>query len=69
MVGIVLIESFTGIVRAFAFFIHAAIGIQELAVVIMGSFLGLSNARKVYEYFKEGIFFGPPIRSGMDAYF
>ena len=43
LVGIVLIESFTGIVRAFAFFIPAAIGIQELAFVIMGSFLGLSN--------------------------
>ena len=43
LVGIILIESFTGIMRAFAFFIPAAIGIQELAFVIIGSFLGLSN--------------------------
>ncbi len=43
LVGIVLIESFTSIMRAFAFFIPAAIGVQEIAFVIMGSFVGLSN--------------------------
>ena len=39
----VLIESFTGIIRAFVFFIPAAIGVQEFAFVIVGNFLGLSN--------------------------
>lgn len=43
ILGIVLIESFSGIVRALAFFVPAAIGIQEIAFVIVGNFLGLSN--------------------------
>ena len=42
-VDAILIESFTGIIRAFVFFIPAAIGVQEFAFVIVGTFLGFSN--------------------------
>ena len=40
-VDVILIESFTGIIRAVAFFVPAGIGIQELAFVIIGSYVGL----------------------------
>ena len=39
----ILIESFTGIIRAFVFFIPAGIGVQEFAFVIVGTFLGFSS--------------------------
>ena len=39
---VILIESFTGIIRAIAFFVPAGIGVQELAFVAIGSYVGLS---------------------------
>ena len=42
ILDVILIESFTGIIRAIAFFVPAAIGIQELAFVAVGNFVGLS---------------------------
>ena len=42
IVDVILIESFTGIIRAIAFFVPAGIGIQELAFVIIGNYVGLS---------------------------
>ena len=41
-VDVILIESFTGIIRAVAFFVPAGIGVQELAFVAIGSYVGLS---------------------------
>ena len=41
-VDVILIESFTGIMRAVAFFVPAGIGVQELAFVAIGSYVGLS---------------------------
>ena len=38
---VIVIESFSGIIRAVAFFIPAGIGVQELAFVIVGDFVGL----------------------------
>ena len=42
ILDVILIESFTGIVRAIAFFVPAGIGVQELAFVGIGSYVGLS---------------------------
>jgi len=42
ILDVILIESFTGIIRAIAFFVPAGIGIQELAFVVIGSYVGLS---------------------------
>ena len=39
---VILIEAFSGIIRAVAFFIPAGIGVQELAFVIIGDYVGLS---------------------------
>ena len=39
---VIIIESFSGIIRAIAFFIPAGIGVQELAFVAIGSYMGLS---------------------------
>ncbi len=41
-VDVILIESFTGIIRAVAFFVPAGIGVQELAFVFIGGYVGLS---------------------------
>ena len=41
-IDVILIESFTGIMRAVAFFVPAGIGVQELAFVAIGSYVGLS---------------------------
>jgi len=43
-VDVILIESFSGIIRAIAFFIPAGIGVQELAFVAIGSYVGLSSS-------------------------
>ncbi len=40
---LIILESFTGIVRALVFFIPAGLGIQELAFVIVGDYLGFSG--------------------------
>ena len=40
---VILLESFSGVIRAIAFFIPAGIGIQELAFVIIGQYLGFSG--------------------------
>ena len=42
ILDVILIESFTGIIRAIAFFVPAGIGVQELAFVAIGSYVGLS---------------------------
>ena len=41
IIDVIVIESFSGIIRAVAFFIPAGIGVQELAFVIVGDFVGL----------------------------
>ena len=43
ILDVIIIESFSGIIRAVAFFIPAGIGVQELAFVIVGDFVGLSS--------------------------
>ena len=43
IIDVIVIESFSGIIRAVAFFIPAGIGVQELAFVIVGSFVGLNS--------------------------
>ncbi len=40
---VILIEAFTGIVRAVAFFIPAGLGVQELAFVLIGNYVGLGD--------------------------
>ena len=40
---VILIESFTGIIRAIAFFVPAGIGIQELAFVVIGNLCWLKS--------------------------
>ena len=42
VIDVIIIESFSGIIRAVAFFIPAGIGIQELAFIIVGDFVGLN---------------------------
>jgi putative membrane protein len=42
ILDVIIIESFTGIIRAIAFFVPAGIGVQELAFVAIGSYVGLS---------------------------
>ena len=42
ILDVILIESFTRIIRAIAFFVPAGIGVQELAFVAIGSYVGLS---------------------------
>ena len=42
ILDVILIESFTGIIRAIAFFVPAGIGVQELAFVAIGSYVGLT---------------------------
>ena len=41
---VILIEAFSGIIRAIAFFIPAGIGVQELAFVLIGDYLGFGSA-------------------------
>ena len=43
IIDVVVIESFSGIIRAVAFFIPAGIGVQELAFIIVGDFVGLNS--------------------------
>lgn len=43
ILDVIVIESFSGIIRAIAFFIPAGIGVQELAFVIVGDFVGLNS--------------------------
>ncbi|MBF91536.1 MAG: hypothetical protein CMP34_01860 [Rickettsiales bacterium] len=40
---LVILESFTSLIKAFAFFIPGGLGIQELAFVMIGDFVGLSG--------------------------
>ena len=44
IIDVILIESFTGIIRAIAFFVPAGIGIQELAFVVIGNYVGLDSS-------------------------
>ena len=43
IIDVIVIESFSGIIRAVAFFIPAGIGVQELAFIIVGDFVGLNS--------------------------
>ena len=43
IMDVLIIESFTAILRAIVFFVPAGLGIQEFAFVIAGSFVGLSS--------------------------
>ena len=43
VVDVIVIESFSGIIRAVAFFIPAGIGVQELAFIVVGDFVGLTS--------------------------
>ena len=43
IIDVIVIESFSGIIRAIAFFIPAGIGVQELAFIIVGDFVGLNS--------------------------
>lgn len=43
LMDVILIEAFTGIVRAVAFFIPAGLGVQELAFVLIGNYVGLGD--------------------------
>ena len=40
---VVIIESFTAIMRAMAFFVPAGLGVQEFAFVMVGNFVGLTS--------------------------
>ena len=40
---LVILESFTSLIKAFAFFIPGGLGVQELAFVMIGEFIGLSG--------------------------
>ena len=39
----VILESFTSLIKSFAFFIPGGLGVQELAFVMIGEFVGLSG--------------------------
>ena len=43
IIDVLIIESFTAILRAVVFFVPAGLGIQEFAFVIAGNFVGLSS--------------------------
>ena len=43
-VDVILIEAFTALIRSVVFFIPAGLGIQELAFVIIGNYVGLSDS-------------------------
>ncbi|MDC3091080.1 lysylphosphatidylglycerol synthase domain-containing protein [Rickettsiales bacterium] len=43
IMDVVIIESFTAIMRAMAFFIPAGLGVQEFAFVLVGNFVGLTS--------------------------
>ncbi len=43
IIDVVMIETFTALVKAIIFFIPAGIGIQELSFILIGNFVGLSN--------------------------
>ncbi len=43
-IDVILIEAFTGLIKSVVFFIPGALGVQELAFVLIGSYLGLSDS-------------------------
>lgn len=43
IIDVVLIETFTALMRSIVFFIPAGVGIQELSFIVIGNFLGLTN--------------------------
>ena len=43
IMDVVIIESFTAIMRAMAFFVPAGLGVQEFAFVLVGNFVGLTS--------------------------
>jgi len=43
IIDVVLIETFTALMRSIVFFIPAGVGIQELSFILIGNFLGLAN--------------------------
>ena len=44
VMDVIIIESFSGIIRAIAFFMPAGLGVQELSFVIIGEFVGYSGS-------------------------
>ena len=44
VMDVIIIESFSGIIRALAFFMPAGLGVQELSFVIIGEFVGYSGS-------------------------
>ena len=44
VLDVVIIESFSGIIRAIAFFIPAGLGVQELAFVMIGEYVGFGSS-------------------------
>ena len=43
IIDVVLIETFTALMRSIVFFIPAGVGVQELSFILIGNFLGLTN--------------------------
>ena len=41
---VIIIEAFLGVIRAVVFFIPAGLGVQELAFVIIGEYVGFSSS-------------------------
>ncbi len=44
LMDVILLESFASIIRAIAFFIPAGLGVQELAFVLVGEYVGLTGS-------------------------
>ena len=66
-IDVILIETFTGLIKSVVFFIPGALGVQELAFVLIGSYVGLDGSisfavalgRRIRE-----IVFGLPAKRG-----
>ena len=43
-VDVILIEAFTGLIKSIVFFIPGALGVQELAFVLIGGYVGLGDS-------------------------
>ena len=43
-IDLIILESLMSLIRSFAFFIPAGIGVQELAFVLVGNYLGLPHS-------------------------
>ena len=43
-IDVILIEAFTGLIKSIVFFIPGALGVQELAFVLIGGYVGLGDS-------------------------